>query len=237
MKLSAPIYRLKREAKLMSRAERIPLHEALDRIARTEGFGSWSLLSAKVAENKPASSVLSELKEGELVLLGARSGHGKTLLGFEIMIEAMKAGRDGRLFTLEYTDEEVHGLFGHVDEKASDYGSRFGFDNSDEISGDYIADKLAGVSAGAVVVVDYLQILDQRRETPDLAAQMQTLKDCARAKRVVIILISQIDRGYRAQTGELPGLSDVRLPNPLDLAIFDKACFLHNGEMQLEEVA
>ena len=32
-KLSAPIYRLKRKAKLLSREKNIPLHEALDRIA------------------------------------------------------------------------------------------------------------------------------------------------------------------------------------------------------------
>ena len=33
MKLSAPIYHLKRTAKILSREENIPLHEALDRIA------------------------------------------------------------------------------------------------------------------------------------------------------------------------------------------------------------
>ena len=38
MKLSAPIYRLKRLAKILSRDEGLPLHEALDRIAAQEGF-------------------------------------------------------------------------------------------------------------------------------------------------------------------------------------------------------
>ena len=41
MKLSAPLYYLKRKAKLLSRAENIPLHAALDRIARQVGF--WQL--------------------------------------------------------------------------------------------------------------------------------------------------------------------------------------------------
>jgi hypothetical protein len=43
MKLSAPLYHLKRKAKLLSRAENIPLHEALDRVARQEGFRAWGL--------------------------------------------------------------------------------------------------------------------------------------------------------------------------------------------------
>ena len=47
MNLSAPIHQLKRKARLMSRAERIPLHAALDRIAVEEGYRSWSLLAAK----------------------------------------------------------------------------------------------------------------------------------------------------------------------------------------------
>ena len=38
MKLSAPVYRLKRRAKVLAREERIPLHEALDRVAMDEGF-------------------------------------------------------------------------------------------------------------------------------------------------------------------------------------------------------
>ena len=46
MKLSAPIYQLKRNAKRLSREEKIPLHEALDRVAAQEGFGGWSLLAA-----------------------------------------------------------------------------------------------------------------------------------------------------------------------------------------------
>lgn len=38
MKLSAPIYHLKRKAKRLSREAGIPLHDALDRVAATEGF-------------------------------------------------------------------------------------------------------------------------------------------------------------------------------------------------------
>lgn len=63
MKLSAPIFRLKRRAKCMARDEDISLHEALDRLARQEGFGKWSLLSSRAAMNSPSKSVLSRLSE------------------------------------------------------------------------------------------------------------------------------------------------------------------------------
>lgn len=43
MKPQLPIHRLKRLAKLRARDEKIPLHEALDQIARAQGAASWSL--------------------------------------------------------------------------------------------------------------------------------------------------------------------------------------------------
>jgi hypothetical protein len=77
MKLSAPLYHLKRKAKLLSRAENMPLHEALDRVARQQGFAGWSLLAAKAAAAGPAEKLFARLAPGDLVLLGARPGHGK----------------------------------------------------------------------------------------------------------------------------------------------------------------
>lgn len=44
MRLSAPIYRLRQRAKLLKREAGIPLNQALDRVAKGEGFQSWSLL-------------------------------------------------------------------------------------------------------------------------------------------------------------------------------------------------
>ena len=59
MKLSAPVFQLKRRAKLMARAGNMPLNEALDQIAREEGFTRWSLLSARVAEGSFANFMYS----------------------------------------------------------------------------------------------------------------------------------------------------------------------------------
>ena len=65
MKLSAPIYHLKRKAKLLSREKNIPLHEALDRIAEQEGFSGWSLLATKVTATAPAGKLFARLAPGD----------------------------------------------------------------------------------------------------------------------------------------------------------------------------
>ena len=106
MKLSFPIYKLKRHARLMAREQTIPLHEALDRLAAAEGFRSWSHLAAS-ATDKPADRLLNELSAGDLLLLAARPGQGKTLLALELAMAASSAGYQSFFFTLDYTEADV----------------------------------------------------------------------------------------------------------------------------------
>ena len=114
--------------------------------------------------------------------------------------------------------------------------SLFEFDNSDAISADYIVERLAHASRGTLAVVDFLQLLDQKREKPDLMIQVQALRAFARHKGVTVVFISQIDRSYDPALKPVPDLKDIRLPNPLDLALFDKMVFLNNGRVEFRAV-
>lgn len=236
MRLSAPIYRLKRDAKRLARQKSIPLHEALDRIAAAEGFQSWSHLAAEAPEPQPAMSILKALDDGDVVLLGARPGHGKTLLGLELAAGAEKIGRTGYFFTLDYLEQDVDARFRDLGIERSAGAQAVKVDASDEISAGYIVERLKPVAGKALIVVDYLQLLDQQRTKPGLEDQVRTLKAFARASGAIVTMISQIDRTFDRSARAMPGLADVRLPNPLDLSLFDKACFLHEGEIRLEPV-
>lgn len=232
MRLSAPVYHLKRKAKLLSRKENIPLHAALDRIAAQEGFAGWSLLAARASAAAPAAKLFARLSPGDLVLLGARPGHGKTLMGLKLAVEAIKAGHRAKFFTLEYTEREVLERFRAIGAEPATFDGRFEFDTSDAISAGYIIDQLSTAPGGTLVVVDYLQLLDQRRDNPQLEDQVRTLRAFARDRRMIFVLISQINRSYDPSTKPCPDLADVRLPNPLDLGLFTKTCFLNDGEMR-----
>ncbi len=236
MKLSAPIYRLRHRAKLLAREQRIPLHEALDRVANKEGFNRWSLLTRQASDADHAGLVLARLKPGELLLLGARPGHGKTMMSLKLVVKAMKSGCRSVFFSLEYNEKDIQDLFKRIGEDVGEFNDRFRFYNSDAISAEYIIERMVDASRGTVVVIDYLQLLDQKRENPELMDQVLALKSFARDQGCVIVFISQIDRSYDPSVDPCPGLKDVRLPNPLDLTLFNKACFLNSGEIQFTSV-
>jgi hypothetical protein len=234
MKISAPIYHLKRKAKALSRENSIPLHAALNHIALQEGCSSWSLLAARHAESSPAATLYRHLKAGELLLIGARPGLGKTLMALELAIEAMKAGKQGFFFTLDYTARDILDRFRSLSTQPSHYSDRFTFDCSDGICADHIIDTLGTVVPDTLAVIDYLQLLDQRRENPPLAEQIDALKSFARDKGLIFVFVSQIDRNYDPARKAYPDLEDIRLPNPVNLAAFDRTCFLNDGGVRFQ---
>jgi replicative DNA helicase len=236
MRLSAPIYQLKRRAKLLARDEKIALHEALDRIAREEGFAAWSLLAAQFAMNAPSKAMLSRLADGDLILLGARPGHGKTLLGLQLLLDAVRDGRKAVFFTLEYNEQQTQERIRTLDRDAPGAGNHLEIVTSEDISADYIVRYLSGSAPGTVAIIDYLQILDQRRNKPPLADQMLALRDFARRTGIVLGFISQIDRSFDPDIKPVPDIRDIRLPNLFDLSMFSKACFLHNGEVRFQDI-
>ncbi len=282
--LSAPVFQLKRKAKLLSRDTGITLNEALNQIAREEGFHHWSLLANRFKSTEPDHNAnipgtinLAELPEpGDLILVAARPGQGKTIASLEMLIAAVRAGRRGVFFTLEYNQTQAaekllslannHSL-GCKDQETADQEiasqqinrnaayyqepssqelsrqklssqafssqelGRLEIDSSDDISAPYVIQRLSTALPGTVIVIDYLQLLDQKRSNPDLNQQLHDLKQFATKRGICMIVISQIHRSFDLSTQHFPTIENVWLPNPVDLGVFNKTCFLHNRQI------
>jgi replicative DNA helicase len=235
MTLSASIHHLKRKAKALHRKEQIPLHQALDRIAAAEGYRSWSLLAERNSVGV-AGTWLASLAPGDLALLAGRPGQGKTVAGILLAVEATKPGRPSFFFSLEYTSADFERRLTALGVGLPASGL-LRFDGSDRIAADYIEARLAFAPSGTLAIVDYLQLLDQRRENPSLGQQLRSLRAFARARGVTLVFLSQIDRHYVPLTKPFPDLGDLRLPNPIDVELFDKAFFVQGGEIRMPVAA
>lgn len=234
MALSAPIFQLKRTAKSLSRSENIPLNQALNRVAGEEGFSSWSELASSPLSLSSTACLLNELMCGELVLLGGRPRQGKTAMALRLIVEAMKRGHHGVFFTLEYNGKDVDELFAKIGANPKKFDNYFDLDNSDNIDVPYIIKKLNTAPSGTFIVIDYLQLLDQRRQSPTISIQLEALKSFVLKRGLIAVITSQIDRSYELSGKPFPNLSDVRLPNPLDLSLFNKAYFMSEGAIQMQ---
>ncbi len=164
-------------------------------------------------------------------------GQGKTLVGLALAAEAARAGRRSAFFSLEYTPADVVERLRVLGFESTELEVFFDLDCSDAISAGYVGTALASAPFGTLAVIDYLQLLDQRRDTPELSRQVRDLKAMARERGLIIVLLSQVDRSYDPAAKPFPDITDIRLPNPVDLRLFDKRCFLTGGDIRAETAA
>jgi replicative DNA helicase len=204
MKFSAPIVALKRRAKLLARDQKIPLNEALDMIAVREGFARWSMLSSNASAWPDVAGSFKALMPSDCFLIASRAQQGKTKFGLRLLIEAIQDGRQAAFFTLEMNEDQVRQHLTSMWRGSADLSSDLQIFTSDLISADYIIEQISHAKCGTIVVVDYLQLLDQQRWKPSLSNQLDCLSAFAKRSGVIFGLTSQIARSFEAGGNVMP---------------------------------
>ncbi|MEP3196852.1 MAG: DNA helicase [Lentilitoribacter sp.] len=237
MKLSSPIYKLKRQAKLNARSKGLKLNEALDQIAISEGFRSWGHLSSCYSKSTPVKELLSKILPGDMVIIAARPGHGKTLLALELATLSETIGKTGYIFSLDYNVNDIKTAIANLGMQFNTRAHSLKIDTSDEICAEHIINRINPSHRNSIVIIDYLQLLDQKRDNSTLDTQILMLKRYADKTGTTFIFVSQIDRRFELTSEKFPSLRDLRLPNPVDTSCFNKLCFLHDGDIHFKSAA
>lgn len=237
MPLSAPIHRLKRQARDLANAGSIPLHAALDHVAAREGYSNWSLLATRYKAGNVAELKYASFTLGSLILVAARPLQGKTIFALRLALSAIASGAEAHFFSLDYSEADIAKRLNTLPASLARFGGQLQIDCSDDISARRIMNRLSSAPRHSFAAIDYLQLLDQKRSNPPLQQQIQALRAFALQHGHVMAFVCQIDRNFDPAANDIPGLSDIRLPNPLELSLFDRAIFLHGdriGETILE---
>lgn len=233
MKLTHPIYRLKRIARQKARQTGLPLSQALNELAVAEGFTSWSNLASVWRSRGPAEVLLDRFREGNLILLAARPGQGKTLLGLELAATASVGGRNATFFSSECSETDVQRKLTESGFGTPGKNTGPAMDLTDCVCARHIISRLDHAPRKTIAVIDYLQVMDQDRREPPLGEQIVNLRRFARDRGHTIVFLSQVHRSFDPKSKPLPDFEDLRTTNPVDLSLFDAGCFLHDGELVL----
>lgn len=182
---------------------------------------------------------LAGLHPGNLIVVAARPGMGKSALAFNVAQNVALAGNTVALFTLEMSREEVVTRLlcskGRIDSQklrtgrlteadftklsnaaAALYKQDIYVDDSPGLTVTEIRAKCRRLRRKPgldLVVVDYLQLMNgsgQENRQQEIAMISRSLKDLARELHVPIIAASQLNRGVEAREDKRPRLGDLR---------------------------
>lgn len=178
------------------------------------------------------------LNKGNLILIAARPGMGKTSFVMNIATNvARKYDKKIAVFSLEMSKEEIVGRMISSEASITSEQMKTGKINRQDwerigVSADILSkmgiylDDSAAVTAGAIkaklrrmknlglVVIDYLQLMQSNKRTDNRVNEIseitRNLKVIAKELNVPVICLSQLSRGPEQRADKRPMLSDLR---------------------------
>jgi len=151
---------------------------------------------------------------GDLVVVGGRPSHGKSVFGFSLLENAARQGYRGLMVSIEMSDVEIarrtqlHSLPDGVKDNVFIVESRP--DHNDILTHIEKAVEELGIS---VVVVDYAQLIrgnNQGSRRLDVTDAAEALKQLCRDHGISIVLLSQLKRTVSERDGDaIPRSSDL----------------------------
>ena len=177
--------------------------------------------------------------EGDLIILGARPGMGKTALAMNIAINVAKQKKTVCIFSLEMSALQIANRIIQSEALIDSYKLRSGTVDADELEKivktttrlsecDVRIDDTSGITVAQMkskirrlgkkvdlIIIDYLQLLKSDRKTDNRVQEVseitRNLKLMAKDLQVPIICCAQLSRAsVQNKTSKKPGLADLR---------------------------
>ncbi len=210
---------------------------------------------------KGLDKVLVGLGKGDLVLVGARPGMGKTSFAMNLATAAAKStGKAVCVFSLEMPSEQLASRMLSSEALINSYSLRSGkledddwkslayaaselsecnilIDDSTGVTVAGIRSKLRRVKNLGMVVIDYLQLMQSERrienKVQEVAEISRSLKLLAKEFGIPVVTCAQLSRGPESRQDKRPMLSDLRDSGAIEQDA-DIVLFLYRDEYYKE---
>ena len=209
-------------------------------------------------------AAIGGLQPGNLYILAARPGMGKTALACQVATNAARQGHTAAIFSLEMPIEQIAGRIACAEARVPHFAAQRGTieahhfnrlaETSDQINAMPLhIDETPSISPGymrgqcqqikrkhglGLVVVDYLQLMEADKErrgsnrTQEITDISNGLKTLAKALRVPVIALSQLNRGVENRDNKRPVLADLRESGAIEQDA-DAVIFIYREEYSL----
>ena len=231
-------------------------YERLDLLARDKDAASGTPTGFSALDR-----TLVGLGEGDLVLIGARPGMGKTSFAMNVATNIAKSTQKNVcVFSLEMSAEQLASRMLSSEALVDSYAIRSGnlstdqykkladaaaelsesnilIDDTTGITVTRMKAKLRRVKNLGLVVVDYLQLMQGERNSDNRVLEVgdisRGLKILAKELKIPVICCAQLSRGPESRTDKRPMLSDLRDSGAIEQDA-DIVMFLYRDEYYKE---
>jgi replicative DNA helicase len=202
-------------------------------------------------------SLLVGMGGGDLIVVGARPGMGKTTFAVNIAVNvAKRIKKEVAIFSLEMSSEQLVSRMLSSEALIDSLSMRTGrldneqwkrlaeaasalsetnilIDDTSSINTTSMKAKLRRLKNLSLVIVDYLQLMQSDRHTDNRVLEIghitRSLKLMAKDLNVPVILCSQLARGTESRSDKMPMLSDLRDSGTIEQDA-DVVMFLYRGD-------
>lgn len=201
--------------------------------------------------------VLVGMGKGDLILIGARPGMGKTSFALNIASQvAMHQNKSVAIFSLEMSNTQLVARMLSSEARIDSYKLRKGdispeefqalakaatalsktqiyIDDTSDITVTRMKAKLRRLKNLGLIVIDYLQLMQSDKHTDNRVVEVgdisRNLKIMAKEFGVPVITCAQLSRGPESRTSKKPMLSDLRDSGAIEQDA-DVVIFLYRNE-------
>ena len=234
MRLSSPIFLLKLRARQISRETDLLLSQALNLVAKQEGYRSWGSLAAKYASTRTVNDVLARFEPGDFILMECRPNPTSRSQKLQFLTGMIDLKAKAWVFSSTNDHAEIKSQIQHFGQSSPADASNLNVLNIDALDADKIVETVGPKVRGGVILIEDLNELIPKLPPQDVNAQIEVLRSYAQRTLSVVIFSASFELPHEKNKQSDQPKAFQGAIGELDREKFTAYCVLSGGKIYFE---